>query len=94
MSIYQNARRDINGVSVLCGVSDLDGSVMPLQIDPVTGRLLIEIVGATNASPVLSHGWAVKDANGTATLLGVTDNATGLLIPEIYNGNSRLWVEL
>lgn len=88
------ARKDVNGVSTLCGVSDLDGSVMPIQIDPVTGYILAKLTAVSNDTPVLSNGWARKDVNGSATILGVADDSSGLLVPAMYNVNGQLFVDV
>ncbi len=77
MATYTNARKDVNSASVLCGVSDLDGSVMPLQIDPVTGALLVVLTIVPDDTPVLSPDRAQKDVNGSPTLLGNTIQTAG-----------------
>lgn len=92
--MYANARHDENSVPTLCGISDLDGSVIPIQIDPVTGRILIELMNSINNSPVLSGGRAAKDGNSVATILGTADDGSGVLIPGIYHTNQLLFVDL
>lgn len=91
---FFNARKDVNSVSTLCGVSDLDGSVMPVLIDPVTGGVLVEVTFVVNDTPVLSHGWAMKDVNSSSTLLGVADDGSGLLVPAMYQGTASLFVDM
>lgn len=93
MAVYSQSRKDVNSSSILCGVSDLDGSVMPLLIDPVTGRLLVVVTNVTNNSPIISDQIAKKDVNGSPTLLGVSD-ADGLLVPAIYNVTSQVFLDL
>ena len=94
MTTYLNARLDANSVSVLCGKSDSDNSVMPFQIDPVTGYILAEITLVADETSVLSDGWAQKDANSVSTLLGVADDSSGLLVPVIDRRNSYFYADL
>lgn len=92
MATYQNARKDVNSVATLCGISDLDGSVMPLQIDPVTNAVLVEVTSVSSLPTVLSPGYALKDVNSVATQLGVADDGSGLLVPTVYHVNGTLYV--
>ena len=94
MTTYLNARVDANSVSVLCGKSDSDNSVMPFQIDPVTGYVLAEITIVADDTSVLSSGWAQKDANSVSTLLGSADDFSGLLVPVIDRRNNYLYADL
>ncbi len=91
---YQNAQHDANSVPTYCGVSSVDGSVIPIQIDPVTGRVLIEITGVTDESSVTSPEWAQKDANSTATVLAVKSDMSGLGVPVIDRRNNLLFVDI
>lgn len=94
MSTYQNARKDANSVAVLCGISDADGSVMPIQIDPVTGGILAEIYIVTEDTHVLPPGLALKDANSSPTLLGIADDASGLLVPVMHHETGYLFADV
>lgn len=94
MTTYLNARLDGNNVSVLCGKSDLDNSVMPFQIDPVTGAILAELDIVTDSTSILSPARAQKDVNSVATLLGVADDSSGLLVPVIDRRNNLLYVDV
>lgn len=91
--IYTNARKDANSVATLCGISDLDGSVMPIQIDPVTRGILIEVTSVSDNTSVLSPGWAQKDPNSVATILGTADDSSGLLVPGVDRRNNLLWID-
>lgn len=86
--------KDENSVAILGGVSDLDGSVLPIQIDPVSGGILIEVYIVSDGTSVLSAGRAGKDGNSSSTLLGVADDASGLLIPGFDNRNNYLWMDI
>lgn len=89
---YTNARKDANSVATMCGISDLDGSVMPLQFDPVTGRLLIEVYVVTDEGGQTVNR-ARKDSNSVSTIIGVSDT-TGVLIPIIDHRNGYLFCDV
>ena len=87
--------KDQNSASTLYGVSDADGTTpIQLEIDPVTGRLLMEIAIVANHSSALSGPSAVKDSNSVATLLCQNDDSSGNLVPEIDRVNSQLFVDI
>lgn len=91
---YANVEKDANSVAVLCGKSDLDGSVLPFQIDPVTGYILAEIYIVADEASVLSSGRAAKDGNSVATILGVADDSSGFLVPVIDHRNNYFFADL
>jgi len=67
-----DAERDQNHVTVTLGVSSDDGvTTLPLQVDPITGRLLADIptgVGTvTSVSVVTANGFAGSVATATTT---------------------------
>ena len=51
----QQSKKDNNSVSALIGVSSVDGvSTVPVAVDPVTGRVLVDLAAAT--TPTISSG--------------------------------------
>lgn len=72
-----DAPRDENFVTVLLGVSSVDGvTPVPLQVDPVTGRLLVDVEGGEGSGDVVGPGSAVDDN------IAVFDGTTGKLIKD------------
>ena len=90
-----NAKRDENFIAVALGVSDTDGTTtLPLSVDPVTGRLLIEINGQLtdgNTVPLMVG----RDENWRETASAVTDDADETVSPLIVdNRNNYLYIDL
>ena len=86
--------KDENSVAPLYGIDNVTGLPTPVQMDPVTGRVLIEIYVVSDAGGVLSNGWAAKDGNSVSTLLGEADDGSGLLIPVFDNRNDFIYLDL
>jgi hypothetical protein len=58
-----NLYRDENRITIGGGVSSSDGTtVLPLKVDPVTGRLIVAIDICTD-SPIVSDGTDLIDEN-------------------------------
>ncbi|KKN56834.1 hypothetical protein LCGC14_0568160 [marine sediment metagenome] len=71
-----DAVRDDNRVTAMLGVSSADGTTpLPVQINPVTGRVLIEVTG-------VGSGDVVGPAGATDNAIARFDGVTGLLIQE------------
>ena len=69
----QQSKKDNNSVSALIGVSSVDGvSTVPVAVDPVTGRVLVDLAGGNT----ITIGAAVS--GGTASQLLATDGSTNL----------------
>ena len=93
-----NAPRDPNYIPVVLGASTVDGTPLPLQIDPVTGRILATIVAVGSIPSNVPTGNVKRDDNripvmaGASTVDNVTllplqvDVATGGLIVDYVNG--------
>jgi hypothetical protein len=92
MTVYTDVKKDSNSVAVMCGVSDFDGSVMPIQIDPVTGGILAAITVVSDDIPVVVVR-ALKDQNGAATIIGASDTS-GVIVPSMYHVNSQLFADV
>lgn len=80
------AKRDQNHVPTALGVSSVDGvTTLPLQVDPVTGRLLTDVAGGgagtvTSVSVVSANGFAGTVATATSTpAITLTTSITGVL---------------
>lgn len=85
---------DENSVSTIYGVSSVDGvTILPLQIDPVTGRVLAEIDGTLDVTSVLKDR-AIKDDNSVATMLAVADDDSGVLPLMMDSTNNKVFVDL
>lgn len=78
-------QKDDNGYPVAGGVSDVDNStVLPLLIDPATGRALFDAAGGsgtvTSVSVVTANGFAGSVANATTTpAITLSTTITGIL---------------
>lgn len=78
-------QKDDNGYPVAGGVSDADNTtVLPLLIDPVTGRALFEAAGGsgtvTSVSVVSANGFAGSVADPTTTpAITLTTTVTGII---------------
>lgn len=75
-----NAQRDQNRFAVGMGVNATDlVTTLPLRVDPVTDRLLVQFV-AFSGSSVLSTNVG-RDQDRRTTIYGVTDDANKTLVP-------------
>jgi len=88
-----NAHIDDNHVSVGLGKSTTSG-VLPLQIDAVTGRLMVEIVRVASDSGSLVQNRASKDANHANTMTGEADDSSGVLAVAIDSATTFPIVDL
>lgn len=86
-------KRDENSEVVVGGV-DTDGAIKPLLVDPVTGRLLIDIeVVSEPISPILNKNKI--DENRESTSQGVGDDSTADEIPfHIDSRNGNLFLDV
>lgn len=86
--------KDDNSVSIIYGVSSVDGvTILPLKIDPVTGRVLAEIDTTLDVPPVLQDR-AIKDDNSVSTMLCVADDDSGVLPLMIDSTNNEVFIDL
>lgn len=69
--------KDSNGVAVAYGISSVDGSILPISIDPVTGRVLATITCRATLNPTLPDR-AIKDSNGVATRMAKVNNSNAI----------------
>lgn len=90
-----NAKRDENYVTVAMGISDTDGATtLPLSVDPVTGRLLIDIDGQLTDGLIMP-AMVGRDENWRETASAVTDDADETVSPLIVdNRNNYLYIDL
>lgn len=95
MATPQHASRDINRVTTLLGVSNVDGlTPVVLEADPVTGRLLVSAVVttggvttgnlATNQVSVASTATLIAAARTTRADVTIVNGGT----TDVYLGNS------
>lgn len=85
------ASRDDNRVVTLSGVNN-SGRVVPLQVDSVTGRLLVAINIVASTSPAVGAGNAERDDNHVPVALVVDPN--GDPHPLLVDArNDGLWVD-
>ena len=65
-------KRDQNDIQVTTGIDNVTGAIVPLRVDPVTGRLLVK----WTVSGHTSLGTATKqiDENGMRVARGVTSS--------------------
>lgn len=66
---------DANDIRTWIAYNDTTGLIEPVRVDPVTGAVLIYIVGTTSVTPS-SINHALHDANDSATQIGY-DDTTG-----------------
>ncbi len=70
-----NIPRDQNSVTVLAGLSSIDGTtIVPIAIDAITGRVLIQIVTNTDETTAVI-GNAYRDENNVPVKTAITDDA-------------------
>ncbi len=86
--------KDVNSVSPLCGTDDVTGLPVPIQLDPVTGRVLAELYIVSSSTSTLSPTRSLKDVNSVSALLGLADDSSGLLVPVIDHRNGYLYADL
>ena len=87
------AHIDDNHVSVGLGKSTTSG-VLPLSIDSVTGRLMVEIVGVASDSGSLVQNRASKDNNHSNTITGASDVDGTPLAGAMDSANGHLIIDL
>lgn len=86
------APRDQNSVPTLLGVSSADGiTPLPVQVDPATGAILVDVSGAgsgtvTSVSVVTANG--VSGSVATATTTPAITLTLGAITPTSVNGNT------
>lgn len=78
---------DSNSVSTFCGIDSVTGDPIPVQIDPVTGRILAELylVSDVTTTPVPVE----KDANSVSTVVAQADNSS-LLYSVVFDTRNKL----
>lgn len=80
------ASRDQNSVTTMLGVSSADGvTPVPIQIDSVTGKLLMLIDGMGAHSAVTNRQIASRDENSVTTMIGTSENDDGVLVNAVVN---------
>lgn len=78
--------RDQNTVTVLAAVTDdATQNISQLLVDPVTDRLLIEVVDSASVSS-LGESIAKRDQNFTTVLLGYDDDNNPIEVTTDENG--------
>jgi hypothetical protein len=86
------APRDANYIAVALG---WDGTTtQALRVDPVTGRLLLEVDLVPADAPAIVPAASKIDENHVHTMMGVTDDATTTVTPLFCKAaTSRLSVD-
>ncbi len=75
-----SASRDQNSVTTMLGVSSADGvTVVPIEIDSVTGRLLLLVDSMGAHSAVTNRQIAFRDQNSVPTMMAESENDDGVL---------------
>jgi hypothetical protein len=69
-----------------------DGNPTPLKVDPVTGKLLIDI--ASTASGGVVHTFNPSDSNYERLAMGVTDDANQTPMPFHTNTSGHLLIDI
>jgi hypothetical protein len=86
------AVRDENRVTVGLGVSSADGvTTLPIQIDAVTGRVLVDVTSVEEGGSSVATV-APRDANHVPASLGLKsdDSGVGAIAMDSRNGNLYL----
>lgn len=88
------AQRDANFVTVGMGVSSVDGvTPLPILVDVVTGRLLVEIAIVTDVVGTLPSAPAARDANHVT--VGLASDGSGNPLPlMIDHRNNFLYLDV
>ena len=90
-----DAVRDANRVTSALGVSSADGvTTLPLEIDSVTGKLLINVTGVVDPGGTLSGADAMRDGNRVTTALAEKDDDTGLASLAVDSRNEYLYIDI
>lgn len=66
---------DANDIRTWIAYNETTGLIEPIRTDPVTGAVLIYIVGNASVTPT-SINHALHDANDTATQIGYNETTT------------------
>lgn len=74
-----DAKRDANRVTTAMGVSSVDGTPLPIQVDAVTGKLLAKAEGIS--SSLATEAPAKRDANRITGIMGVNSSDGETPIP-------------
>lgn len=83
-----NAQRDANFVTVGMGVSSVDGvTPLPLLVDALTGRLLVQIDIVTDVVGVIPTAPAPHDANDVTAALAYDGTNPQPLMIDHRNGD-------
>lgn len=89
------AVKDENSVATMVAADSVTGLPSPIQIDPVTGRIMAEIYSVTTSVPVFSENEALKDENSVSTTTGILDSdSTKALTCLIDNRNGFLYADI
>lgn len=84
-----NARRDQNDIGLGLGVSSADGiTVVPLQIDPVTGYLLTASISSAGSATSATQN--KRDQNDRPTMYGISSTDGITLEPIRTDSTGRL----
>ena len=88
------AKRDQNRVTV--GLAYNGTTTEPLLVDPITGRLLIDIAAIASGGTISTRITAKHDGNSVPTKMAVTDNAslTPSLLLTDTDGNLLIDLEI
>lgn len=82
-----DAKRDENKVVTMLGVSSADGvTPIPVQIDSVTGRVLLNLSASGVHGAVSQNNLAKRDGNRKTTMMGTSSDDDGTLVPVVVEG--------
>ncbi len=75
-----SASRDQNSVTTMLGVSSADGvTPIKIEIDSITGRLLLLVDSMGAHSAVTNRQIAFRDQNSVPTMMAESENDDGVL---------------
>lgn len=90
----QPARVDDNAAAAIIGV-DENGFTIPLYVDPITGRLLIEITLSTETLPSSVPNTMPRDANRVPVWGAVQDDDGTTIVPIFFDSqDGMLWMDV
>ncbi len=94
MTAPQRALRDTNRVVTLIGVSS-DGSQVPIQVevDPSTGRLLVQSVGSSGTTAAaINVGQAVLGSSSTQLTASSIVSTNGILVQALSTNAASVYI--
>ena len=87
-------KRDANRNVVWMGVSSVDGTSVPMTMDPTTKRLRVKIAGSEGNNAAPDREKARRDDNRIPVIMGETNDSNRTLTPvSIESANDGMMIQ-